>query len=64
MLHDHFDSDVQQFWSSLDITCVDSGGRLVLKLWSLRSYLKSWSRHNFYHVLTSKREILSSIHIL
>ena len=64
MSHDHFDSNVRQFWSFLDITCVDPGGRLVLKLWSLRSYLKSWSRHNFHHVLTSKRQLLSSIHVL
>ena len=40
------------------------GGRLVLKLWYLRSFIKSWSRRNYYHVTSSKRRLLSSIQIL
>ena len=41
---DQFDNDVRQFWSSLIIITSDPSGRLVIKLRSLRSFLKSWSQ--------------------
>jgi len=61
--YNRFDSDVRQFWSSLTITTSDLGGKLIMKLRALRSFIKSWSRQNFTHVITSKRQLLSSIHL-
>ena len=52
---------MQQFSSSLIITFGDPGGRLVLKLRSLRSFLKSWGRQNISYVVSSKRQLLSSV---
>ena len=59
--HAQFESEVRQLWSSLNESDNDLGGFLVLKLVSLRSFLKIWSRNNFTHVVSCKRQLLSSI---